>query len=37
MGTFFFEKGLKKLKFEKGVPAWNILKNGCLPPNERAG
>jgi hypothetical protein len=33
----FFKKGLKKLKFEKGVAVGKNLKNGCLPPNHRAG
>jgi hypothetical protein len=27
----FFLKGLKKLKFEKGVPVGNNSKNGCPP------
>jgi hypothetical protein len=36
-GEFFLKKGLKKLKFEKGVSAWNISKNGCLPLVDRAG
>jgi hypothetical protein len=33
-GSFdeFFKKKLKKLKFEKGVPAWNISKNGSSRP-----
>jgi hypothetical protein len=35
--SFFFKKRVKKLKFEKGVAAENISKNGCLPPNKRAG
>jgi hypothetical protein len=33
----FLKKGLKKLKFEKGVPVGNNSKNGCLPPVDRAG
>jgi hypothetical protein len=33
----FFKKGLKKLKFEKRVSAGNNLKNGRLPPVDRAG
>jgi hypothetical protein len=32
MKTGVFKKRVKKLKFEKRVPAWNISKNGCLPP-----
>jgi hypothetical protein len=32
----FFKKKLKKIKFEKDVPIWKILKNGYLPPDQRA-
>jgi hypothetical protein len=32
-----FKKGIKKLKLGKGVPVGNILKNGYLPPADRAG
>jgi hypothetical protein len=32
----FLKKGLKKFKFEKEVPVWKILKNGCLLPDQRA-
>jgi hypothetical protein len=35
--NFFKKRVKKKLKFEKGVPVWNISKNGGLQPNERAG
>jgi hypothetical protein len=33
----FFKKGFKKIKFEKGVAVRKNLKNGCLPPDHRAG
>jgi hypothetical protein len=31
----FLKKGLKKLKFEKGVVVGKNLKNGCLPSGRR--
>jgi hypothetical protein len=33
----FLKKGIKNIKFGKGEPVGNNLKNGYLPPVDRAG